>query len=468
MNCFIGLDLGTSAYKCILISESGEILASAVTTNSFLYSAPGRIEFNVEERYQQICHLIKSVLNNNYHDLNVLAVCITGASGNALILDQQKKALANAVSWMDIRAEDTYETDLTLFKSEYVYSVTGWPKIGSFPLAYFAWMKVNEPEIYNSAEFLATDFIYFNYRLSGSWAHDTSTATNFYLQEQISLKYHQPFLDFFGVEHDKLPKIVKSGEPIGRITLQASKETGLPISTVVVAGSFDHPSAARGTGVTKLGDLLLSCGTSWVGFFPVISREKALELNMLIDPFLSPEGLWGAMFSFKGIGIIINQYVNLLFCNSSDRFDKFDKAAMNSLDEEGEFYFDLLQNDISPDEYFSEKLKNQSISNICRSIMESMAHLMSDKVNYFKENGLTVDSITMVGGFSESKVWPQIMSDVLGLPVRLIQGEYAGCFGASILAGIGVGLFHNEVDGFNKLNIKYITLKPNRKKSNNL
>lgn len=461
MNCFIGLDLGTSAYKCILISESGAILAHSVAKNSFLHPTPERVEFDVDERYKQICNLIRSVLNNNYSDINVLAICITGASGNALMLDKQKRALVNAVSWMDLRAEATYEEDLVPFKSEYVYSVTGWPKIGSFPLTYFSWMKVNEPEIYNSAEFLATDFIYFNYRLSGSWVHDTSTATNFYLQEQVDLKYHQPFLNFFGIEHDRLPKIVKSGEPIGKITLQASKETGLHESTIVVAGSFDHPSAARGTGMTEIGDLLLSCGTSWVGFFPVTSREKAMELNMLIDPFLSPEGSWGAMFSFSGIGNTLNQYINLLFDGSPDRFAKFDEAAMNSLEAENEFYFDLLQKDLSPKEYLSEKLKSHSIPNICRSIMESMAYLMSSKINYFKDNGMTINNITMVGGFSESQVWPQILSDIIGLPVRLIHGEFAGCFGASILAGIGIGLFRNESDGFNKLNIKYITLKPN-------
>jgi xylulokinase len=465
MNCFIGLDIGTSAMKCILISESGKILGNAKAKNNFLYPASHRVEFDVDERYNQICILIRNVIQKLPSTSHVQAVCITGASGNGLLLDKDKKPLENAVSWLDSRAETTYYELLSSFSSEHIHTITGWPKIGSFPLSYFAWMKENKPEIYNSARFPATDFIYFNYRLSGCWAHDTSTATNFYLQEQTNQKYHQPFLDFLRIDADSLPEIVKSGEPIGTITVQASIETGLPEGTVVVAGSFDHPSAARGTGMTSLGDLMLSCGTSWVGFFPVSSREKAIERNMLVDPFLTPDGPWGAMFSFAGIGVTITEYINLLFENAPSRFSQFDEAVMASKHGNPIPDFDLLQKKLSPKEYLSKMLNNYKIPEISRSIMESMAILMRNKIDYFRNEGMPIHNVSMVGGFSESKVWPQILADVMEVPVNLIQGEYAGCLGASILAGIGVGLFKNENDGFSKLNIECITIKPNKTKS---
>lgn len=453
MNCFIGLDIGTSAIKCIFISESGEILGRAKSKNTFLYPADGRVEYDVEERYNQICNLIKDVVQQKPSTSQVRAVCITGASGNGLLLDKDKKPIENAVSWLDSRAESNYNELLSSFSSDYIHSVTGWPKIGSFPLSYFAWMKENKPEVYNSACFFVTDFIYFNYRMSGCWAHDTSTATNFYLQEQTSQKYHQPFLDFLNIDIDSLPKIVKSGEPIGAITLKASQETGLPEGAVVVAGSFDHPSAARGTGMTKLGDLLLSCGTSWVGFFPVASREGALERKMLIDPFLNPAGPWGAMFSFAGVGVTITEYINLLFKNSPYKFILFDEAVIASKRESHLSDFDLFQKELSPKDYLLKMLNNYSIPEISRSIMETMAKLMRNRIDYFRNEGMPINNVSMVGGFSESKVWPQILAEVMEVPVNQIQGEYAGCMGASILSGIGVGLFKNESDGFHKLNI---------------
>ena len=462
MNCFIGLDIGTSAIKCILISESGKILGQAKSKNAFVYPADGRVEYNVEERYNQICNLIRIVVQKKTPESQVCAVCITGASGNGLLLDKDKKPVGNAVSWLDSRAETTFNELLSPFSSEYIHSVTGWPKIGSFPLSYFAWMKENKPELYDSAGFLVTDFIYFNYRLSGCWVLDTSTATNFYLQEQTSQKYHQPFLDFLKIDIDSLPGIVKSGEPIGKITAQASKETGLPEGAIVVGGSFDHPSAARGTGMTKLGDLLLSCGTSWVGFFPVASRDGALERKMLIDPFLAPDGPWGAMFSFAGVGVTITEYINLLFNNEPCRFTKFDEAVMASKCGDHLPDFDLFQKELSPKEYLSKMLNSHTIPEISRSIMESMSKMMRDRIDYFRKEGMPISHVSMVGGFSESKVWPQILADVMEVPVNLIQGEYAGCLGASILSGIGVCLFKNESDGFNKLNINFITIMPNQ------
>jgi xylulokinase len=462
MNCFVGLDIGTSAIKCILISESGKILGNAKAKNNFLYPASDRVEFDVDERYNQICNLIRNVIQKLPFASQIRAVCITGASGNGLLLDKDKRPLENAVSWLDSRAETTYNELLSSFSSESIHTITGWPKIGSFPLSYFAWMKENKPEVYNSARFRVTDFIYFNYRMSGCWALDTSTATNFYLQEQTSQKYYQPFLDFLRIDTDSLPKIVKSGEPIGTITVQASIETGLPEGTVVVAGSFDHPSAARGTGMTRLGDLLLSCGTSWVGFFPVISREKAIERNMLVDPFLTPYGPWGAMFSFAGIGVTITEYINLLFMNAPGSFNEFDEAVINSKQGNHIPDFDLLQKELSPKEYLSKMLDNYKIPEISMSIMKSMAKLMRNKIDYFRNEGMPINKVSMVGGFSESKVWPQILADIMEVPLILVQGEYAGCLGASILSGIGVGLFKNENDGFSKLNIDCITLKPNQ------
>jgi sugar (pentulose or hexulose) kinase len=91
-----------------------------------------------------------------------------------------------------------------------------------------------------------------------------------------------------------------------------------------------------------------------------------------------------------------------------------------------------------------------------------MAKLMRKKIDYFRNEGMPINKVSMVGGFSESKVWPQILADVMEVPLNLIQGEYAGCLGASILSGIGVGLFKNENDGFSRLNIDCITLKPNQ------
>jgi xylulokinase len=459
MDCLIGLDIGTSAIKGILISEDGEILVQGKEKASFVYPYPDYVEFDAEDRYKLICTLIRSLSQQKPSNSKIRAISISGASGNALLLDKHKIPVQNAASWLDMRAESSYQELLSPFSDEYIYSICGWPKIGSFPLAYFAWMKKNRPEIYSSSPFKVTDFIYFNYKLTGNWMLDSSTATNFYLQDQLNQKYHHPFLDFLEIDPDTLPKIINTGEQIGKITHQASVETGLSTDVVVVAGSFDHPSAARGTGVFQPGDLLISCGTSWVCFYPVQSREKVFQQKMLIDPFLSPGGPWGGMFSITNIGGIINQYIEALFLNAPDRFAKLDREASRSSLGANKLFIDITQTKYSPQEHLIQ-FKSKNHSDISRAIMENMSFVMQKKIEYFRKEGMSTTNISMVGGPSESKVWPKILADVIGLPLKLIQGEYAGCLGASILAGVGIDLFKNEIDGFNHLIIKSDIVEP--------
>jgi xylulokinase len=462
MDCLIGLDIGTSAVKGILISENGEILAHGKEKTFFVHPHPGYVEFDAEERYKLICKFIRSLVQQKPLNSQIHAISISGASGNSLLLDKNKKPVQNVASWLDARAESSYQDLLSQFSDEYIYSVCGWPKIGSFPLAYFAWMKKNKPELYYNSPYKITDFIYFIYKLTGCWKHDSSTATNYYLENQESQKYHQPLLDFLEIEKDTLPEIINTGKQIGKITAQASEETGLPINAVLVAGSFDHPSAARGTGMFYPGDLLISCGTSWVGFYPVSNREKAYKQKMLIDPFLSPKGPWGCMFSIPNIGSTINQYVEGLFLNAPDRFAKLDKAASQSSLGANNLIIDITQTECSPREHLCQ-FKTHSESDISRAIMESMSFVMRKKIEYFRKEGLVTRKISMVGGPSESKIWPKILADVLGLPIELIQGEYAGSLGASIIAGVGINIFKNEIEGFERLKIKPVVIEPDLK-----
>ena len=99
MNCFVGLDIGTSAIKCILISESGKLLGQAKAKNIFLYPEAGRVEYDADERYNQLCNLIRDVVQQKPSTSQVRAVCITGASGNGLLLNKDKNLMENAPAY---------------------------------------------------------------------------------------------------------------------------------------------------------------------------------------------------------------------------------------------------------------------------------------------------------------------------------------------------------------------------------
>lgn len=454
MRCLVGIDIGTSTTKCLLISESGEVIHLSKRANSYFTDFPGRVEFDAEVRYNGICSLIKSAVRSLPAQYHVVAVAISGASGNTLLLDENKSPIHNAIGWQDERAKTFCQSDGFPFTTEYVRSICGWRMSAGFPLGILSWIKQNRADHYLSATYHVTDFVYYNYRLSGNWAIDRSTATNFYLVDQVRMEYHQPFLDYLQIEKETLPCIIGSGQPIGKITKQASLETGLPEDTVIVAGAFDHPSSARGTGMMNVGDLLISCGTSWVGFFPMKSRDEVWRHNMLIDPFLAPEGAWGGMFSFTSLGDYINRYIRILFNDSEDRYKRFEAAVIQALDSSNKPSFDVMQQGVHPERYVSKMLERYELPEVCLSMLVSVADMLYKRIESCKQSGIPVKRVTLVGGFAEMEVWKAIFNEKLGLTVNgMKHGSHSGCFGAAMLAGMGVGIFNNEWDGFTKMNL---------------
>jgi sugar (pentulose or hexulose) kinase len=213
------------------------------------------------------------------------------------------------------------------------------------------------------------------------------------------------------------------------MTKQALTDTGLSEATKVVAGSFDHSAAALAAGVVDPGQLMLSCGTSWVGFFPEYDRRKIIDLEMLCDPFLSPQGgAWGAIFSVPYIGRTIDWYVeNLIAPGRKDKFAFFDAMVARAETGAGGLKIDLRE---PPEEI------NDTCENISRAVMEGAAKLLNEKIIKLAAKGIKFKSAVMVGGPSKSPIWPQIVEDITGITLST-GSQHAGAKGAAILAGKG-------------------------------
>ena len=237
-------------------------------------------ETDPEEHYQGVCQIIKELNGNTPGEITALAMA--AASGNALLTDDGGKPLINIINWMDQRAVQNLPERLSELTEAEVRKITGWPCTNTFPLAQFAWLQENKPEIYNSAGRYCMNSDWILFRLTGQWLMDYSTATTSILQEQKTYTYYKRFLDLLNIPENKLSCLVPSAYCAGNLTKQALADTGLSKSTKVITGSFDHPSAARALGVVKPGQLMLSCGTSWAGFFPEQDRQKIVDLDLLM------------------------------------------------------------------------------------------------------------------------------------------------------------------------------------------
>ncbi len=430
LSCLIGLDLGTSAVKGVLLHVDGRILKTADRPVNYHYPQPGRVEADAEQWYQDILAVIRDLATAAPAPVKALAAA--AASGNTLLADGQGRPLCPVINWMDRRCEGNPPAALNGLTPDTVRDVTGWPCVDAFPLAHLAWLQEHEPARYRSAARVCMNTDWLTFRLAGQWVMDYSTATTFHLQHQEQRRWHRPYLDRLGIRESQLSRLTGSGVVAGVLSAEAALACGLTTETLVVTGSFDHPSGARASGVLEPGQLMLSCGTSWVGFTPFGDRQAILDAGMLCDPFLSEDGgPWAGIFSVPAIAPVIDWYVdNLIAPGAQDRLRIFDELAGQAPAGAGGLEIDLLA---PPAPVQADRAL------ISRAVMEGAARALNVHLLRLKTSGFNFSRAVLIGGPSKSPVWPGIIAGMTGLDLS-VGSAHAGAKGAALLAAAGAGI----------------------------
>lgn len=390
MNDFIGLDLGTGAIKGVRWNPRQGVIQSVSERVNFRHPEPGWVEIAAEDYCGRVLRLIGGLAADRTRP--VAGIAMAAASGNTLLCDDGGAPLTPIISWLDKRL------DWTPPAAWRVREVTGWPAIPMFPLMHLEWFRREHPAWLRQAKIgMNNDFL--TWRLSGRRAVDASSATPFYLLDQARGCWHQAYLEYYGIAASQLPELVRPGTVIG--ALKAEYASGaLSSGAAIVAGSFDHPAAARAAGVTAPGDMLLSCGTSWVGFYPVLARGDVPE-NELCDPFQSGAGgCWGGMFSLEGVGLEIERFVLEQYGNTAERYQRFNADALQA---------------------------DTPACRLMRSVIARFAECLGSR---------RPRRLVMVGGPAEGTAWPKLAEEMLHIPIAVSPyRSYAGAVGAAMLAG---------------------------------
>ena len=423
----IGLDLGTSSAKGVLLSRNSEVVkefsARFELYEASLHGGSKYIGIDTEKYYYTICKVIKK-LAQAVPSMAIKGLAIVSASGNTLLCNRYGEPLIKAYSWLNEPMNQEVKTILGDIDREELAHISGWQFYSTFPLAHLSHVKVNEQELLKKAERVCMTTEYVLFKLTGKWGIDRSTATPSYLYNQLSEKWHMPFLSRLNIPVEKLPAIYDSGYQLGYISTDSSRDTGLAEGTKVFLGCFDHPAAARANGITKQGQLLISCGTSWVCFFPHNNRDMILQQKLLCDPFLSPNGEWGAMFSLPQIGKKIDSIISRYISNERNKFKRFDNLASQAKP-------DAIGLKINPMVDIEGDLSDYPQESIARATMEGTAYALKERLNALAECGISFKSALMAGGPSKSKVWLKTLSEILGIDIKVIFGEYSGAVGAA-------------------------------------
>lgn len=393
----IGLDLGTGAVKGALWNSDGEVEATAERTISFSRPHEKWVEIDPIEYENLVYSILQELADASSKP--IAAISMAAASGNTMLCDANGNPQTAIISWLDRRLNWCPPKEWN------VRDVTGWPGIPSFPLMHLEYFRQNFPELLHRGV-VAMNNDWLCWRLCGVHALDFSNATPFYLCNQSERRYEEKYLKYYGITEKQLPRLVPTGTKLG--TLQARWVNGnLTKDTAIVSGSFDHPSAARGANITKVGELLLSCGTSWVVFLPYPDRAS-VPTTMLCDPFLSQNdasACWGGMFSLEGIGLKLEDFIVSHFGNDASRYDRFNDEALIEGSEANDFAMKLLYS-------FKAALDG---------------------------TGTSPQQAIFCGGPSRGKAWAPLLEKVLGIPIHPSQYRTStGAVGAAIIALQGI------------------------------
>jgi sugar (pentulose or hexulose) kinase len=415
MGLVLGLDIGTTSIKGVIVDPEGESLAFAKRDRCYVHPNPLWVEETHERFRESLFSLLGELASKIARSGDVVSLVIGAANGDTVFLDHGDQPIGNMRSWLDQRAVGEVPSLLPGLDPEEIHRVVGWPWDPRYPFAQTAWLRKWDTDGFSRLSRVATDVDYVGWLLSGKWGIDPSSAASLYFIDQSQCSWNTKYLASVGLSSASLSPLMPSGAPVGCLLPSVASMTGLPTACMVRPGAFDHACVARGAGILEEGDFLLSCGTSWVGALPVVDRQKAIEDGLVIDQYLSPMGPYLGLLDMGTVG---------------EEIDKKRKAAglTGGRDPHGLFE--------------SSSAAAPPLSrNIARALMEEAAFTARKGLHYLQERNYKIDRIIMAGGPANSPTWTRITASVLGREIELTSGQYTGAIGATIIGSVAERLF---------------------------
>lgn len=457
---YIGIDLGTSAVKMLLMDEKGNIKNIISREYPLNFPRPGWSEQAPQDWYAQTIEGIRE-LTQDCDKSQVAGISFGGQMHGLVILDEKDEVIRPAILWNDGR---TFE------ECDYLNDVIGKDKLSEytaniafagFTAPKLLWVKKNEPENFNRICKIMLPKDYIAYMLSGVHSTDVSDASGMLLMDVKNKCWSKEMLEICDIKEEQLPKIFESYEVTGSIKKDIAKELGLSENVKIVAGAGDNAAAAVGTGTVGDGRCNVSLGTSGTIF--ISSSKFGVDENNALHSFAHADGsyhLMGVMLSAASC----NKWWMDEIIGTKDYANE--QKLISGLGENHVFFLPYLMGERSP--HNDPKARGTFIglsmdtnrSDMTQAVLEGVAFGIRDSFEVARSLGINIERTKICGGGAKSLLWKQIISNVLNIKVDVIESEEGPALGGAILAAVACGEFESVEDAANKL-VKVIdTIEP--------
>ncbi len=454
MPYLIGIDIGTSSTKSVLMDEAGVVLAVAQQETGISTPRPGWAEQDPETWWRATCGTLKKVLSASRVDPKTIAgVGLSGQMHGTVLLGKDHRVLRPAILWADGRSAEQCRRIYERVGPEQLARWTANPVAPGFMAASLLWLKEHEPEIFEKTAVALLPKDYVRWRLTESLASDVSDAAGTLLFDVAHRRWSEELLRALDLPDGLFPKVLESSQIAGTVGRKASEQTGLSVGTPVVAGAGDQAAAAVGNGIIKPGTMLSTIGTGGQLFAPLSGPVYDPKLRTHTFCHAVPDR-WFMMGAILSAGLSLRWFRDRIAGKSYEQLSG--EAARVPPGSEGLIFLPYLIGERTP--YMDPKARgvffglglHHTLGHLVRAIMEGVAFALRDALLIFREFGVRTDRIVVSGGGARSPVWRQIQADVFRSEVARVHGEERAGIGAAMLAGIGTGVFESFEDACRK------------------
>jgi len=446
---FLGLDVGTSGVKAILVSANGDVVASATTPLTLSTPRPGWAEQHPDDWWNASVRSIQDVLAKQ-PGARVAAIGISGQMHSSVFLDASGKVIRPALLWCDGRttAECREITERAGGEARLRDMVSN-PALEGFTLPKVLWLRRREPDAFArlATVMLAKDYI--RYRLTGAMATEPSDASATLMYDTARLCWSDDVMNAVGLSTALLPPVGGSSEVLGRVTADVATLTGIAEGTPVVGGGADNACGAAGVGVLAPGEAVASWGTSGTVLAPTSEPRVDPQLRAHTFCHVAPNTWYvmGVVLSAGGaFAWFRDQLARELAAGNADKLLD-DEAASVAPGADGVTFLPYLQGERTPHRDASARgafiglTLAHTRAHMTRAVLEGICFALRDSVSILQELGMTLDRLLLTGGGAKSAFVRQLQADVYGLPVTVVNREEGPAFGAALLAAVGAGAF---------------------------
>lgn len=439
----LGVDLGTSSVKIIVVNTKGEIVASVSHELELIQEQSGYNEQDPIKWYEAICSSMKTMIHSGkLNNCEVKGMSFSGQMHGLVLLDEHLKPLRNAILWNDTRNSEQCEKLKNMFGER----LNGNPILEGFTLPKILWVQQHEPDVWDKVKYFMLPKDYVRFRLTGEIHMEYSDAAGTLLLDPKTNEWDKKLGQQLNID-DIFPNLVDSSECVGDIEAAVAKELGLKNDVKVFAGGADNACGAIGAGVVRVNDTLCSIGTSGVILNVETEQYKKYDQNIHFFKHAIPQSSY-AMGVMLAAGYSLNWLKDQFFENES--FETIISYAESSQIGANQLLFaPYLTGERTPhgDAFirgsFIGVSGHQSKADFARAVIEGITYALNDSIRLIRASGKNVNSITSIGGGAKSDFWLQLQADVFNAEIRKLEHEEGPSMGAAIIAAFGLGWFES-------------------------